>query len=99
MNHALRNIAAQSLRMHVCWGNYGCDHDIAQEGNERYLETKPSAIQFEASNPRHAEWIVWKNAKIPEDKILIPGLRRQRRIMSSLRTDANGCAVCGHRRT
>jgi 5-methyltetrahydropteroyltriglutamate--homocysteine methyltransferase len=39
------------------------------------LKAKPAAIQFEASNPRHAhEWAVWKNAAIPEDKILIPGL-------------------------
>jgi 5-methyltetrahydropteroyltriglutamate--homocysteine methyltransferase len=78
MNHALRNIPAQSVRMHVCWGNYEGphDHDIALEKVIGIiLKAKPSAIQFEASNPRHAhEWIVWKNARIPEDKILIPGL-------------------------
>jgi 5-methyltetrahydropteroyltriglutamate--homocysteine methyltransferase len=78
MNHALRNIPAQSLRMHVCWGNYEGphDHDIPLEKvMSVILKAKPSAIQFEASNPRHAhEWIVWKNAKISQDKILIPGL-------------------------
>jgi 5-methyltetrahydropteroyltriglutamate--homocysteine methyltransferase len=78
MNHALRNIPSGSVRMHVCWGNYEGphDHDIPLEKIIGIiLKAKPSAIQFEASNPRHAhEWIVWKNTKIPEDKILIPGL-------------------------
>jgi 5-methyltetrahydropteroyltriglutamate--homocysteine methyltransferase len=78
LNHAVRNIPSQSMRMHVCWGNYEGphDHDIALERIIAIvLKAKPSAIQFEASNPRHAhEWIVWNNTKIPEDKILIPGL-------------------------
>ena len=78
MNHALRNIPAQSVRMHICWGNYEGphDHDIPLEKIIRIiLKAKPSAIQFEASNPRHAhEWAVWKGARIPEDKILIPGM-------------------------
>src|SRR2546422_5215884 len=78
MNHALRNIPAESLRMHICWGNYEGphDHDIALEKvMSIILKAKPAAIQFEASNPRHAhEWVVWKNTRIPEDKILIPGL-------------------------
>lgn len=78
MNHALRNIPAQSLRMHVCWGNYEGphDHDITLEKVIGIiLKAKPAAVQFEASNPRHAhEWVVWNNTKIPEDKILIPGL-------------------------
>jgi 5-methyltetrahydropteroyltriglutamate--homocysteine methyltransferase len=78
MNHALRNIPAQSLRMHICWGNYEGpdDHDIPLEKVIGIiLKAKPSAIEFEASNPRHAhEWIIWKNVQIPEDKILMPGL-------------------------
>jgi 5-methyltetrahydropteroyltriglutamate--homocysteine methyltransferase len=78
LNHAVRNIPAQSMRMHVCWGNYEGphDHDIALEKIIAIiLKARPAAIQFEASNPRHAhEWIVWKDARIPEDKILIPGL-------------------------
>jgi len=78
MNHALRNIPAQSLRMHICWGNYEGphDHDIPLETIMGIiLKAKPAAIQFEASNPRHAhEWIVWKNARIPEDKVLVPGV-------------------------
>jgi 5-methyltetrahydropteroyltriglutamate--homocysteine methyltransferase len=78
MNHALRNIAAQSLRMHVCWGNYEGPHDrdiSLEKVIQIVLKGKSAAIQFEASNPRHAhEWIVWKKTRIPEDKILIPGL-------------------------
>jgi len=78
MNHALRNIPSTSLRMHVCWGNYEGphDYDIALDKVIGIvLKAKPAAIQFEASNPRHAhEWIVWKETRIPEDKILIPGL-------------------------
>src|SRR5215831_3302254 len=78
MNHALRNIPAESLRMHVCWGNYEGPHDRdipLEKVIGIILKAKPPAIQFEASNPRHAhEWAVWKSARIPEDKILIPGL-------------------------
>ena len=78
LNHALRNVPAESTRMHLCWGNYEGphDHDIALEKIlPIVLRAKPSGIQFEASNPRHAhEWAVWKDASIPDEKILIPGL-------------------------
>ncbi len=78
LNHALRNIAPQSLRMHLCWGNYEGPHDHDIELHKVLpivLKARPAAIQFEASNPRHAhEWAVWKHARIPEEKILIPGL-------------------------
>jgi 5-methyltetrahydropteroyltriglutamate--homocysteine methyltransferase len=78
MNHALRNIPSQSLRMHVCWGNYEGPHDYdipLEKIIGIILKAKPAAIQFEASNPRHShEWVVWKNVRIPDDKILIPGL-------------------------
>ena len=78
MNHALRNIPPESLRMHVCWGNYEGPHDYdipLEKVIGIILKAKPSAIQFEASNPRHAhEWVIWKSTSIPDDKILIPGL-------------------------
>jgi 5-methyltetrahydropteroyltriglutamate--homocysteine methyltransferase len=78
MNHALRGLPASSLRMHICWGNYEGPHDYdipLEKVLGIILKAKPAAIQFEASNPRHAhEWVVWKNAKIPDEKILIPGL-------------------------
>jgi 5-methyltetrahydropteroyltriglutamate--homocysteine methyltransferase len=78
LNHALRNVPASALRMHVCWGNYEGphDHDIPLAKIMRIvLQAKPSAILFEASNPRHAhEWTVWRDTKIPDDKVLVPGL-------------------------
>jgi 5-methyltetrahydropteroyltriglutamate--homocysteine methyltransferase len=78
LNHALRNVPASALRMHVCWGNYEGphDHDIPLEKILHVvLKAKPSAILFEASNPRHAhEWAVWRDAKLPDDKVLVPGL-------------------------
>ena len=78
LNEALRNVPAASLRMHLCWGNYEGPHthDIALEKVlPIVLKAKPAAILFEAANPRHAhEWAVWREAKIPDDKILVPGL-------------------------
>jgi 5-methyltetrahydropteroyltriglutamate--homocysteine methyltransferase len=78
LNHAVRNIPAESMRMHVCWGNYEGphDHDIALEKIIGIiLKAKPAAILFEASNPRHAhEWIAWRDAHVPDNKILVPGL-------------------------
>jgi 5-methyltetrahydropteroyltriglutamate--homocysteine methyltransferase len=78
LNEALRNVPAHQLRMHVCWGNYEGphDHDIEVEKVlPIILKAKPAAILFEAANPRHAhEWAAWKQARIPDDKVLVPGL-------------------------
>ncbi len=78
LNEALRNVPASQLRMHVCWGNYEGphDHDIDVEKIlPTILKAKPAAILFEAANPRHAhEWVAWSQAKIPDDKVLVPGL-------------------------
>jgi 5-methyltetrahydropteroyltriglutamate--homocysteine methyltransferase len=78
LNHALRNIPADALRMHVCWGNYEAPHDHDIELKKILgivLKAKPRAITFESSNPRHGhEWAVWKAAHIPEDKVLMPGV-------------------------
>jgi 5-methyltetrahydropteroyltriglutamate--homocysteine methyltransferase len=78
LNAALRNVPAESVRMHICWGNYEGphDHDIPLAKILRLvLKAKPQAISFEASNPRHAhEWTVWRDAALPQDKVLIPGL-------------------------
>jgi len=77
LNHAVRDIPAERMRMHICWGNYEGphDHDIPLEKIlSIVLKAKPAGILFEAANPRHRhEWRVWRDAKIPEDKILIPG--------------------------
>jgi 5-methyltetrahydropteroyltriglutamate--homocysteine methyltransferase len=65
------------MRMHICWGNYEGphDHDIPlTKILGIILKAKPAAIVFEAANPRHRhEWTVWRDAEIPDDKILIPG--------------------------
>lgn len=78
LNEALANIPADSVRMHICWGNYEGphDHDIALEKViGKVLKAKPRAILFESANPRHEhEWTVWRDAIIPQDKILVPGL-------------------------
>jgi 5-methyltetrahydropteroyltriglutamate--homocysteine methyltransferase len=78
LNHALRNVPAERVRMHVCWGNYEGPHhyDVPMERLlPIVLKAKPQGLLFEAANPRHAhEWSVFKDAGIPDDKILIPGM-------------------------
>src|SRR5271163_426476 len=78
LNHALRNVPADRVRMHVCWGNYEGPHhhDVPMERLlPIVLKAKPQGLLFEAANPRHAhEWIVFRDANIPDDKILIPGV-------------------------
>lgn len=82
LNHALRKVPAERVRMHVCWGNYEGPHhhDIGLEKIlDIVLSAKPSTILFEGANPRHAhEWEVWaaagKAGRIPDDKILAPGV-------------------------
>jgi 5-methyltetrahydropteroyltriglutamate--homocysteine methyltransferase len=78
LNHALRNIPADRARIHICWGNYEGphDHDIDFAKVAPILvKSKPQALVVEAANPRHAhEWAVWRDMKLPDDKILIPGV-------------------------
>lgn len=78
LNHALRNIPGDKVRMHVCWGNYEGPHncDIAlKKVLPAILKAKPRALLFEAANPRHAhEWVDWKGVDLPDDYVLIPGL-------------------------
>jgi 5-methyltetrahydropteroyltriglutamate--homocysteine methyltransferase len=78
LNHALRNVPAERARMHVCWGNYEGPHhhDVPMARLlPIVLKAKPQGLLFEAANPRHAhEWSVFRDASIPDDKILIPGM-------------------------
>ena len=78
LNHALRNIPADRVRMHVCFGNYeGPHHHDAPMSVVLpiALKAKPQGLLFENSNPRHAhEWTTFRDTKIPDDKILIPGV-------------------------
>ena len=78
LNEALRNVPADKVRLHVCWGNYeGPHHHDAPMDLVLpiALKAKPQVLLFESSNPRHAhEWEVFANAVIPDDKILVPGV-------------------------
>src|SRR6266478_3483866 len=78
LNHALRNVPADRARIHICWGNYEGphDHDIDFAKVAPILvNAKPQALVIEAANPRHAhEWTVWRETKLPDDKILVPGV-------------------------
>jgi len=78
LNHALRNVPADRVRMHVCWGNYEGPHhhDVPLE---RLLpvvvRAKVGALLIEGANPRHAhEWAVFRDFRMPEDMIVIPGV-------------------------
>jgi 5-methyltetrahydropteroyltriglutamate--homocysteine methyltransferase len=78
LNAATANIPAERMRMHICWGNYEGphDHDIPLEKVIGIvLKARPTRLLFEAANPRHEhEWIVWRDAALPDDKVLVPGL-------------------------
>jgi 5-methyltetrahydropteroyltriglutamate--homocysteine methyltransferase len=78
LNHALADIAPEQLRMHLCWGNYEgphhCDVPLA-DVIDIVFRARPSAIALEAANPRHAhEWKLFETVKLPEGKVLIPGV-------------------------
>jgi 5-methyltetrahydropteroyltriglutamate--homocysteine methyltransferase len=78
LNHAVANIAPDLLRMHLCWGNYEGPHhcDVAlADIVDIVFQAKPRAISLEAANPRHAhEWTVFERVKLPDGKVLIPGV-------------------------
>ena len=80
LNHALRDIDPEHVRVHICWGNYEgphvCDIDMDKVFST-LMSTRARYVLFETSNPRHAhEWTVFRDrkAEIPDDKILVPGV-------------------------
>jgi 5-methyltetrahydropteroyltriglutamate--homocysteine methyltransferase len=78
LNHALARVPADMVRIHLCWGNYEGPH-VCDIPVEKILPTvskvKAAGLSFEASNPRHAhEWRTFKEARIPDDKVLLPGV-------------------------
>jgi 5-methyltetrahydropteroyltriglutamate--homocysteine methyltransferase len=78
LNHAVRNIPTEQLRMHLCWGNYPGPHhhdvDLA-DIIDLVWHAKPRTILFEAANPRHAhEWRLFEDSPVPDDKVLCPGV-------------------------
>ena len=78
LNHALAGVPPEQARVHLCWGNYEGPHhhDVAlADIIDVVFTARPAGISFEASNPRHAhEWTVFETVKLPEGKVLIPGV-------------------------
>ncbi|HBH00278.1 MAG TPA: epoxyalkane--coenzyme M transferase [Rhodobacteraceae bacterium] len=80
LNHALADLPAEKVRIHICWGNYEgphvCDIPMARMF-DTLMAAKARYVLFETSNPRHGhEWAVFRDrrADIPEDKVLVPGV-------------------------
>jgi 5-methyltetrahydropteroyltriglutamate--homocysteine methyltransferase len=78
LNHAVRGLPSERMRLHVCWGNYPGTHHLDVELREivdQVLGARPASIYIEAANPRHEhEWEVWQGRRLPEDKSLIVGV-------------------------
>ena len=78
INYALKDIEPERTRMHLCWGNTEGPHhhDIPlKEIVQLVLQARPLDLSFEGANPRHGhEWKVWEDIKLPEGKLLIPGV-------------------------
>jgi 5-methyltetrahydropteroyltriglutamate--homocysteine methyltransferase len=78
LNHALAGVPADRVRIHVCWGNYEGPHthdvDLAKI-LPIVLGVNAQALSLEAANPRHEhEWTIWRETKLPDDKVLLPGV-------------------------
>lgn len=80
LNHALADVPAEKVRIHICWGNYEgphvCDIPMAKMF-DTLMSAKARYVLFETSNPRHGhEWTVFRDRKdeIPADKVLVPGV-------------------------
>ena len=78
MNHALHGLPEDRVRYHICWGSWHGPHthDLPlKHVVDLMLKVKAGAYSVEAANPRHEhEWKVWKDVKLPDGKILIPGV-------------------------
>jgi 5-methyltetrahydropteroyltriglutamate--homocysteine methyltransferase len=78
VNHALRGIPEERVRYHICWGSWHGPHvtDLPlQDVVDLMLQVRAQAYSVEAANPRHEhEYHVWEDVKLPEGKILIPGV-------------------------
>jgi 5-methyltetrahydropteroyltriglutamate--homocysteine methyltransferase len=78
LNSALDGLPPERLRLHLCWGNYEGPHhyDVPlREILPLVLKARPVGLSFEGANPRHAhEWKVWRDIRLPEEKVIIPGV-------------------------
>ena len=78
LNHAIAGIPAERIRYHVCWGSWPGPHttDVPlKDILDLILSVNAGAYVIEGANPRHEhEWLVWQDAKLPDGKLLIPGV-------------------------
>jgi 5-methyltetrahydropteroyltriglutamate--homocysteine methyltransferase len=78
LNQAVKDLPADRMRMHVCWGStLGPHHgDVPlKDIVDIILTAKPMAVSFPGANPRHGhEWKIWKEVKLPDGKAIIPGV-------------------------
>jgi 5-methyltetrahydropteroyltriglutamate--homocysteine methyltransferase len=78
LNHALTGIPEEKVRYHICWASNFGPHTYdapLKDMVDIMLKVKAQAFSIEAANSRHEhEWMVWEETKLPEGKILIPGL-------------------------
>jgi 5-methyltetrahydropteroyltriglutamate--homocysteine methyltransferase len=78
VNEATKNIPPEQMRLHLCWGNYEGPHHMdvpLQDIIDIVMKARPAVISFEGANPRHEhEWNVFENVKLPDDKIIMPGV-------------------------
>ena len=78
LNHAVRNLPPDRMRMHVCWGSTVAPHHTDVELKDIVdiiLTARPQAVSFPAANARHEhEWKIWREVKLPPGKIIVPGV-------------------------
>jgi 5-methyltetrahydropteroyltriglutamate--homocysteine methyltransferase len=78
LNHAIRGLPQDRIRFHLCWGSWHGPHvtDIPMAGIvDVMLAVNAGAYSFEAANVRHEhEWRVWQDVKLPDGKVLLPGI-------------------------
>jgi len=78
LNHAVRDLPPERMRMHVCWGSTVAPHHTDVEFKDIVdivLSGRPHAVSFPAANGRHQhEWKIWRDVKLPEGKMIIPGV-------------------------
>jgi 5-methyltetrahydropteroyltriglutamate--homocysteine methyltransferase len=78
LNYATRNIAPENMRFHVCWGTDEAPHEFDPPLTamaDLLIRARPQAMSIAAANGRHQhEWRVWQDTKLPDGKILIPGV-------------------------
>jgi 5-methyltetrahydropteroyltriglutamate--homocysteine methyltransferase len=78
LNHAVANIPAERMRLHLCWGNYEGPHHLDVPLKDiigEVFKARPMGLAFEGANPRHEhEWAIFSEVRLPPDKVIIPGV-------------------------